>query len=136
MRKVISILLVVVWMLVIFYLSNQNKVETNETTDIIYKLFHIKSDSLILFTLIRKSAHLIEYLILGILVYNMFKNYNISNIILCSIFICIIYSCTDEIHQVFIEGRDGKIIDCIIDTIGSSIGIIIMNLRQKRLSKN
>ena len=128
MRKIISIILVVVWMLVIFYLSNQNKVETNETTDIIYKLFHIKSDSLILFTLIRKSAHLIEYFILGILVYNMLKNFNISNILVCSIFICIIYSCTDEIHQLFIYERSFGITDILIDMMGSMIAYLFVKI--------
>ena len=139
MKKVISILLTIIWMIVIFMLSNQNSIETNNTTNIVYKIFGIENNSVIVFNLIRKLAHLIEYLILGLLVYNMLKNFNISNVIICSILICIIYSCTDEIHQLFIQGRECKITDCLIDVFGSSIGIFIYNLKQnlnKRLSKN
>ena len=131
MKKVISILLTIIWMIVIFMLSNQNSIETNNTTNIVYKIFGIENNSVIVFNLIRKLAHLIEYLILGLLVYNMLKNFNISNVIICSILICIIYSCTDEIHQLFIQGRECKITDCLIDVFGSSK----QNLN-KRLSKN
>lgn len=139
MKKIISILLTITWMIIIFVLSNQNSSETTNTTGIIYKLFGITNDSTLLFLLIRKLAHIIEYLILGILVYNMFKNFNISNIIICSILVCLIYSLSDEIHQLFMQGREGKLIDCLIDMIGSSIGIFIYNLKQnfnKRLPKN
>ena len=139
MKKIISILLTITWMIIIFVLSNQNSSETTNATGIIYKLFGITNDSTLLFLLIRKLAHIIEYLILGILVYNMLKNFNISNIIICSILVCLIYSLSDEIHQLFIRGREGKLIDCLIDMIGSSIGIFIYNLKQnfnKRLPKN
>ena len=139
MKKIISVLLVILWMLLIFYLSNQNKLETNETTSIIYKIFGIKDDSLLILLLIRKSAHFIEYLILGLLVHNLLKQFNVSNINLCTILICIIYACTDEIHQLFIQGRECKIIDCIIDTLGSSLSIFILNIKQilnKNTTKN
>lgn len=38
------------------------------------------------------------------------------------------YAILDEIHQLFIEGRAGKIEDVFIDTIGVSIGICIAML--------
>lgn len=139
MKKVISIILVIIWMVVIFLLSNQNTVETNNTTNIIYRIFNINSDSTLLFTIIRKFAHFFEYLILGLLVYNMFKKFNISNIMMCSLLLCIIYSCLDEIHQIFVPGRTFKIYDCLIDTLGSFIGIMLYRLVEKfhkRLSKN
>ena len=125
-------------MLIIFLLSNQNSADTTNTTGIVYRVFGINSDSLLVFVIIRKCAHFIEYLILGILVYNMFKSFNISDIILCSILLCALYACSDEIHQLFIQGREGKITDCLIDLIGSSTGILLIKLKQKfnkRLSK-
>ena len=139
MKKVISIILVIIWMIVIFYLSNQNSLETNETTGLIYKLFHINTDSIFVFVLIRKFAHFFEYLILGILVYYMFKQFNVNKTIICTLLLCIIYSCSDEIHQLFIPGRTGKIIDCLIDALGSITGILLYKIVEKlhkRLSKN
>ena len=138
MKKVLSIILVILWMIVIFLFSNQNSIDSTESTNLIYRLFGINTDSIFIFVLIRKFAHLIEYLILGLLVYNMFKNFNIKRIYICTILFCIIYSCIDEIHQLFIPGREGKLIDCFIDTLGSSIGLIFIFLKQKlnkRLSK-
>ena len=139
MKKVLSIILVILWMIVIFLFSNQNSIDSTESTNLIYRLFGINTDSIFIFVLIRKCAHLIEYLILGLLVYNMFKSFNIKKIYICTILFCIICSCTDEIHQLFIPGREGKLIDCFIDTLGSSIGLIFIFLKQKlnkRLSKN
>lgn len=139
MKKIISIILVIIWMIVIFYFSSQNSIETKETTGLFYKLFHINTDSLFIFNLVRKFAHFFEYLILGLLIYNMFKHFNINNIIICTLLLCIIYSCLDEIHQLFVPGRDGKILDCLIDGLGSIIGIFLYKIVEKfhkRLSKN
>lgn len=139
MKKILSIVLVILWMIVIFLFSSQNSEETVSTTNLIYKLFNINTDSLFIFTLIRKIAHFIEYLILSLLVYNMFKKFNVQNIYICTILLCIIYSCSDEIHQLFIPGREGKVIDSLIDIFGSSIGLLFIFLKQKlnkRLLKN
>lgn len=47
---------------------------------------------------------------------------------LISLLVGIEYAILDEIHQLFIEGRAGKIEDVFIDTIGVSIGICIAML--------
>jgi len=99
--------------------SNQSGVIVNFVNSIL----HINNVEL-LETVIRKLAHLFEFFILGVLMINYLKNYNIKNYILISIAICFIYACTDEIHQLFIPGRDGNIKDIFIDTIGSFIGIM------------
>ena len=139
MKKIISIILVIIWMVIIFLLSNQSGNDSTSTTGLLYKLFGITNDSEFLFILIRKIAHFTEYLILGILVYNMFKSFNVNNILLCTILLCITYSCIDEIHQLFVQGRDCKITDCLIDVLGSLFGLFLIKMKQKfnkRLSKN
>ena len=35
----------------------------------------------------------------------------------------VIYAVTDEIHQIFVPGREGKISDVVIDSSGSFFGI-------------
>ena len=43
----------------------------------------------------------------------------------------ILYACTDEIHQLFIQGRAGQLKDVLIDTIGSLTGIYIYKVVKK-----
>ena len=78
----------------------------------------------------------------GILFLTLFLTYTWSDKkrMLLSLLIGIEYAILDEIHQLFIDGRAGKVADVLIDTIGVSIGIclamlihkIILQVRQKR----
>ena len=40
---------------------------------------------------------------------------------------CLMYSISDEIHQLFTSGRTFKVLDILLDTMASSLSIIIMN---------
>ena len=146
MKKVIFTSLTIIWMLIIFMFSNQKSVTSTENSQSlirntivnIYKLFdrdasQEKLDKIVqTFDVpVRKLCHFTEYFILGILVLLMLKSYNINNIYL-TLLICFIYSCTDEIHQLFVPGRSGNIIDILIDTSGSIFFIILYNLVCKR----
>lgn len=141
--KYVKLLLVVIWMIVIFMFSNQKANDSSKLSDgFILKTVRIieeitnkeYSDEEILNKFVkpvRKLAHFIIYLILGILVYNYIRIFGYKHTILISLLICIMYSCTDEIHQVFIEGRSGEILDVLIDSIGSFIGIILIKKNTK-----
>lgn len=76
---------------------------------------------------IRKIAHITEYLILGFLMFNLLKQYSVTNIYY-AIGLSILYSCTDEFHQLFISGRSGSIRDVLIDSIGILIGTYLYKL--------
>ena len=133
--KRISVLLVVIWMIVIFIFSNYNgEVSTMQSEGLLDKilmLIHYTGDVDILRYLIRKCAHITEYLILGILVYNACKYNSIKDIIKLSIIICILYACSDEIHQLFVNDRSGQIYDVLIDSVGSSLGVFLMHKIRK-----
>ncbi len=132
--KKISIILVIIWMIVIFVFSNMNGTLSSAQSDgIVTKIADIINYSGNLDTsivIIRKLAHFIEYLILGILVLNACKYNSVKSMIVLSIIICILYACLDEIHQLFILDRSGNILDVCIDTIGSLCGIGIIRLRK------
>ena len=152
MNKKISIILVFLWMIVIFMFSNQpsdtsskysngftrnlvvfiNKLQNKTLSE---KELNLKIDKYHI--VIRKLAHLTEYLILGILVMNLLINYNIElkRLLLISLIICILYACSDEIHQLFIKGRSGQPLDVLIDTIGSTLGIAIYYIINKKKLK-
>ena len=132
MKKLINLILLILWMIFIFTMSNFKAVESDSQSgfivNIFVNIFNIKNIDLITF-IVRKCAHITEYLILGILMLNCLKDYNIKNVLMVSILLCILYSCGDEIHQLFVSGRSGEVIDVLIDTIG----IVFGNLIYKRI---
>lgn len=147
--KIIDILLLALCMIVIFYLSNENADESTDTSvsatiEVVDKVsFHKVSDETsnmianTYFEPIRKSAHIIEYFILGLLIINIIKDYTkVDYLCLFScVILCFIYAVSDEMHQLFIPGRSCEIKDVFIDTIGGSIGIIVYYLIYKRIKK-
>jgi len=74
---------------------------------------------------ILKSFHLIEYAILSILLFVGFKKYKYA------VSTAYLYAITDEIHQRFIPGREGRIRDTFIDLLGIFIGIFIIRTIQR-----
>lgn len=80
--------------------------------------------------IVRKSAHIILFCFLSILcfvvIYELKSNVKIATLV--SFSITFIYACIDEIHQLFIPGRSGKINDVLIDSIGVIVGLIFINL--------
>lgn len=135
MKKQLSIILVLIWMIIIFIMSSFDATESanqsNYIVNIISNVLNINNIEL-LNLIIRKLAHYIEYLILGILVINMFIKNNIPQSYLISIIFCIIYAISDEIHQLFVPGRACQIKDILIDSIGSITGIYLYKLISKR----
>ena len=146
MKRYILIILTILWMILIFLFSSSNGdkssntsgIIVNKITPIVEKIINKKLTeeqvSKYISYPIRKCAHITEYLILGILVYLTINTYKLdkNKIIILSILICILYSVSDEFHQLFISGRSGKVTDCIYDTFGSTLGICITALINKK----
>lgn len=128
MKKIVKLLLIIIWLLVIFLFSNQDgSTSTSLTNGILEKyLFFLDSD--IFFMIIRKMAHITEYFILGILVLNFINEFKIDKKIVISILMCFILASFDEFHQLFIPDRTGCLLDVFIDMIGASLGISILSL--------
>lgn len=131
-RFVINLGLLVSWMILIFYMSNQPADISNKQSDLIIKLFYYIGIDLnsslgeITSFVIRKAAHFTEYFILYCLTINVLKFYfNIKKAAIYSLLIVLGYAISDEIHQYFIPGRDMAIRDFIIDFSGGILGFII-----------
>lgn len=84
--------------------------------------------------IVRKMGHFLEYMALGctlvlpfalIFVKKPAIHFQNIKIFLCSELFAAFYSCTDEFHQLFVEGRDGNIIDVGIDSMGALTGILV-----------
>ena len=149
MKKTIFAVLLVIWMGFIFSMSCENAEESSNTSgqtirvvlsavpgfeeqpeevkvNIIEKLQFI----------VRKSAHFIGYMILGILASGLILQYeNINKKYPLAFLICVIYAISDEIHQLFVPGRAGQVRDVLIDSAGSFLGIIIVMAFENLLRK-
>ncbi|MGL5714833.1 MAG: VanZ family protein [Paraclostridium sp.] len=128
------LILAIIWMMVIFYLSHQPaEISSNQSSGVIEILSNMPIIGGFISNLIemeisqfiiRKSAHMIAYLLLAVLFFlSMYsKKTNILKISITAFIFTVIYACTDEIHQLFIPGRSGELRDVGIDSIGAFIG--------------
>ena len=138
-RKVVSWLLVMVWMSLIFYLSAQVAEESSNLSEGITDRIVEAIDRLVGVDLglnfdvanhiIRKNAHFFIYLVLGVLVLNALISSGLkgSRAMVFALMISIVYAISDEVHQLFVPGRGGQFKDVVIDSSGSALGIFIFN---------
>ena len=139
-RFIIWSIITVLIMLIIFFMSAKPAVDSQDQSDFVLDLLHSiglakgVTDSAVPFfwiISIRKIAHMLEYFALGfamnIAVYNVREFSNKSTAVI-SMVIAYLYSCTDEIHQVFVPGRAGMIEDTLIDLFGIAVAILLLTI--------
>ncbi len=113
MRKVPLIL----WSLVIFWFSSQSAIEV--TSDVNANV------------LAHKAAHVAVYAVLSCCAYFAFHTSKIKSHLwhLHAISYCILFAISDEIHQLAVPTRSGKISDIFVDMFGIiSIYMIVRSL--------
>ena len=150
MIKKLYLCILILWMGVIFAFSNQNaevseNVSDGFTSKVVDVVATVKKDESIKENkkeiiedsrfFIRKTTHFSLYLVLGILIYLNVKDVKKINPIIISLIFCILYACSDEIHQMFINERTAKVLDILIDTIGSLTGILLIYLFSSKKRK-
>ena len=119
-------------MALIFYLSSQNgETSGNLSSTILGYLINLNllpaNVVSILSLLIRKAAHMSEYAILAILLFNILNEYDYNSKIkfLSALLFSFVYACGDEFHQTFVNGRAGQITDVLIDSLGAFFGLLL-----------
>jgi VanZ family protein len=73
-------------------------------------------------TALRKTAHMSEFAILAVLLWRALGS-EVGALVLS-----VAYAASDEIHQLFVRGRQGSPIDVAIDTVGILIGLALVRL--------
>lgn len=141
-KNYINILFIIVWMLVIFNFSNQQGTSSSGLSDRITikiaqiitqnKLTEDEKEQIInkYSFIIRKTAHFIAYFILGFLTIILttdLYSYNKKTFLFTLLF-NFLYASTDEIHQLFINGRNGSFLDVLLDTTGALTAISLVFL--------
>lgn len=144
-KRFLYLIPVVIWMIFIFYMSGKTGQESSGQsgkislfiTDLLEKVRQDPAQEMqnlqdILELVIRKAAHMTEYAILFLLSYlamvkismSQSRFYNRSIAVLISL----LYACSDEMHQLLVPGRSGRMIDVGIDMAGVLIVLICMIL--------
>ena len=128
MKKKFNICLLVFWLVVIFLLSNQDSGKSQHLSDNLIgkgvdivasitkqEITPTKKVTIVenMSDKVRSLAHFTEYLILGILVINVLKDYYKLDykIWLYGLLFCILYAIGDELHQLFISGSSFQYVD-------------------------
>lgn len=144
-KRFLYLIPVIIWMAFIFYMSGKTGQESSGQsgkislfiTDLLEKVRQDSPQEMqnlqdILELVIRKTAHMTEYAILFLLSYlamvkismGQSRFYNRSIAVLISL----LYACSDEMHQLLVPGRSGRMIDVGIDMAGVLIVLICMLL--------
>ena len=140
--RIVCYLLLFGWMTFIFCMSAQSAGESSELSGgIVSKLIAVflkQFDSLsaesqanitdIMTVIVRKSAHFLEYYVLGIFAFlsaHFYKKYKYKTKVLYSLVICTLYAASDEIHQYFVPGRACRFFDVCIDAAGGATAIVM-----------
>lgn len=136
------------WIAVIYKMSSDTGTESSHLSNSILKLindiFLVELDD---DTILRTAAHASEFALLTILSYlalsstnkiskktsyaespvKLLRSDNEMNIIF-TLWFSIVNAIFDEYHQLFVNGRDGSIVDVLIDLIGIIIVLIIVRV--------
>lgn len=113
MKKIRLCLPAISWMVLIFFFSSRPGTSV--------------ADSQVLNFIFFKSLHLIEYGILFILIYRVTeKNVKLSLVL------TIIYAISDEIHQLFVPTREGRLRDVFIDSLGAFLAVLIVRRKSHK----
>lgn len=127
-KKIIFWFPVIVWMGVIFYLSDQPDLKSSFPGGIDF--------------ILRKMAHITEFAVLTFLVWHALAE-SVSPeskksrklIVIASLF-AFFYAISDEYHQTFIFGRVGSPKDVAIDSIGIIVAAIVVWGKKKGVNQS
>ncbi len=141
--RIILVSLTVLLCSVIFMLSADNADESDKKSDYFSQAFvssvsdsFDSDDEMIKLIveksvyIVRKSAHFIEYALLGVLLASVCTSYyaGIGKTCLISQLCGGLYAVSDELHQYFVPGRSCQLSDVVLDWVGVFTGICIVVL--------
>lgn len=150
MRKIVLTILTLFWLFIIFQFSAAPADESSQMSlSVGHAIGHIFIPQYDEWDLkrqddfakeveypIRKCAHASEYAVLGILLTATLAAWNMKskNNIFISLIAGVIYASSDEFHQLFVPGRDGRVTDVMIDSLGLLAGILAVHLAAHLIS--
>ncbi len=109
-------LALVLWMGLIFFLSSRPDLP--------------KAAEPWLELLSKKTAHFLAYATLAVLAHHALRltwpQWTPRRHVLAALVIAVLYACSDEFHQSFVPNRNAALTDVMIDTLGASVGLLLV----------
>lgn len=78
--------------------------------------------------IVRKSAHFLEFAGLSLLLCGAFTCSCGRKKMVLGLVIASAYAATDEVHQIFVDGRSCQFSDWVLDTCGAIVGFVFFAL--------
>ena len=148
--------LILVWMIVIFMFSSQSGEASMQTSGFLadpivhwlaekrqlqYGSQEYQAVYDLVQMLIRKTAHFLEYMILGGLIQALVLSFRDRMTLPLSLSGSSLYAASDEIHQMLQGDRSGMIQDVLLDSCGAFAGILLgtwllAGIRHRKEQKN
>jgi VanZ family protein len=135
---------VVAWMLVISLMSTEpfSATNTNRYIDPVLRYWFptiTRGELLFAHTVIRKTAHFVEFFILGCLTYWACRRGRAPRWrtawMLQALGLAIAYSVADEAHQAFVPNRTFALTDSGVDSLGAAVSQVLIYLRHGVLAR-
>lgn len=83
---------------------------------------HVSENQLVDF-LAHKAVHLFEYGVLS------FLFLRASDSVIIAFFLAFLFGVSDEYHQVFVPGREGRLKDLLVDSLGAALALGLIKAR-------
>ena len=153
--RIVTTLLTIAVMVMIFCFSTENAEHSDRRSGVIsiriVRIFHPEYEQMNpekqkeiydnVQHIVRKCAHFTEYMMLGFLIRlcleswfgHRMKRYRILALI--GFGAGAGYACTDELHQLSIDGRSGQWTDVLVDSSGVLAGVVLGTLLIKSLNR-
>ena len=147
-KKKTLFILLIAWILVIASLSTEIGVDSRDRGTQISKIIkiYISSSNItinhgididddILMYIVRKMGHVLVYFVLALLIHAFLRHTKLSRgkVFISTIILSLMCACLDEYNQLHVSGRDGTIMDILIDSIGI-IGALIVSSTMSQIT--
>lgn len=86
--------------------------------------------------LVRKAAHVAEFASLCVWACSLLLSYGVRAARPMGALFTALYAASDELHQLLVPGREGKVTDWLFDCLGAVIGLLIVCLIARAFRKH
>ena len=125
---------------IIFWLSSRTADESSAQSGALLEwLISLFGDNIFTDFIVRKLAHFLEFTGLSLLFNIALYQTKKRKMLITATALTSIYAVSDEVHQLFVEGRSCQISDWVIDTAGAllgTVGFLILFAIAGRIIKN
>lgn len=80
-----------------------------------------------------KAIHFSEYFVLMLALWRALRTrLGASAAVAAAYAVCLLYACSDELHQGFVAGRTPSVADVAIDALGAAAGLVVLRRARDR----